>query len=210
MGVVPRLACANPLQSSKPGRYPAHRMPPPLPASNRPLAPRCSTGFTLIELLIVMAIVAILVSLALAVHRHARARGLEATALSTLTAINQAQFAYMQTCGKQRYAPTLVSLGVVPPGYTSAFLSPDLTTSDPLLKGEYVFAMRGTPASEGELTCTNEAPLTSYIVTADPLRPESGAKFFATNTDRVIYADTVTFHEDMPDTGAPQHGTEVK
>jgi prepilin-type N-terminal cleavage/methylation domain-containing protein len=180
------------------------------PVSDRIPSSRSSTGFTLIELLIVMTIVAILVSLALAVHSHARARGIEAAALSALTAINQAQFAYMQTCGKQRYAPTLVSLGVVPPGYSAAFLSPDLTASDPLLKSEYVIAMRGTPASEGELTCTNEAPLTSYMLTADPLRPESGAKFFGSNTDRAIYADAVTFREDMPDTGAPEHGTEVK
>jgi prepilin-type N-terminal cleavage/methylation domain-containing protein len=171
---------------------------------------RSVRGFTLIELLIVMAIVAILVAITLAVHTHARIRGIEAAAVSSLTAINQAQFSFMQTCGKQRYAPTLMSLGVMPQGYDAAFLSPDLTASDPLVKAEYVIEMRGTPAAEGELTCTNEAPLTSYIVTADPLRPESGAKFFGTNTDRYIYADAVTFKEDMPDTGAPSHGMEVK
>jgi prepilin-type N-terminal cleavage/methylation domain-containing protein len=171
---------------------------------------RSSGGFTLIELLIVMSIVAILVSMALAIHRNARTRGIEASAISALTAINQAQFAYMQTCGKQRYAPTLVSLGVVPPGFSAAFLSPDLTASDPLMKSEYVIEMRGTPATEGEQTCTNEVPLTTYVITADPLRPDSGAKYFGTNTDRYIYADAVTYREDMPETGAPEHGTEVK
>jgi prepilin-type N-terminal cleavage/methylation domain-containing protein len=172
--------------------------------------PRSARGFTLIELLIVMAIVAILTSVAFAVYRHARARGVEASAISALTAINQAQFAFMQTCGNQHYAPTLVSLGTAPPGTTDPFLSPDLTQADPLVKSDYVIALRGTPSIDVDRTCTDVAPLSSYALTADPLRPESGARFFGTNTDRYIYVDTVTFSEDMPEAGAPEHGTEVK
>ena len=33
---------------------------------------------------------------------------------------------------------------------------------------------------------------------------------FGTNADRVIYADTATFAGNMPERGAPGHGTEVK
>jgi prepilin-type N-terminal cleavage/methylation domain-containing protein len=176
-----------------------------------PLSPRRSSrGFTLIELLIVMAIVAILVATAMAAYGTYRVRGLEAAAVSALSAINQAQFAFMQTCGRHNYAPTLASLGTAPPGSESAFLSPDLAASDPLEKSEYLIEMRGTPAIDAELACTGVAPLSSYIVTADPLRPSTGARYFATNTDRFIYGDAVTFREDMPDTGAPGHGTEVK
>jgi len=63
-------------------------------------------GSPLIELLIVVAIVGILASFGMAVYRHARVRGGEVGAIAALTAINQAQFAFAQACGNQRYAPT--------------------------------------------------------------------------------------------------------
>jgi prepilin-type N-terminal cleavage/methylation domain-containing protein len=168
-------------------------------------------GFTLIELLIVVAIVGLLATAAMVGYGHARIRSAEAAAVTALTAINQAQFAYMQTCGRQRYAPTLVNLGTPPPGDVRGFVSPDLATADPLLKSGYVFTLSGTPAVEGEQTCTGAAPLETYRLTADPAQPgRSGTQFFGTNTDRIIYADTVTFAPDMPETGAPGHGREIR
>jgi hypothetical protein len=49
-------------------------------------------------------------------------------------------------------------------------------------------------------------------VTAEPVRPGlSGNRFFATNTDRVLYEDAEkTFAADMPEKGAPSHGAELK
>jgi hypothetical protein len=49
-------------------------------------------------------------------------------------------------------------------------------------------------------------------VTADPLTPGvSGTRFFATNTDRVVYEDAdKTFAPDMPERGEPSHGVEMK
>ena len=38
----------------------------------------------------------------------------------------------------------------------------------------------------------------------------SGSLFFGTNTDRVVYSDTSTFAGNMPETGPPGHGSEVK
>ena len=92
------------------------------------------SGFTIIEILIVMALIGVVSSLAVIGVGHARVRAAETAALASLHTINQAQFAYMQACGNQAYAPTLVSLGTPPPGSDSAFLSPDLTQSDPLQK----------------------------------------------------------------------------
>jgi hypothetical protein len=62
------------------------------------------------------------------------------------------------------------------------------------------------------LTCTGQTPVESYQVTADPVRPGlSGNRFFATNTDRVLYQDAEkTFATDMPEKGAPTHGAEMK
>jgi prepilin-type N-terminal cleavage/methylation domain-containing protein len=167
-------------------------------------------GFTLIELLIVMTIVALLATVAMVGYRYARTRSLEAAVVTSLTAINHAQFAYMQTCGRQRYAPTLVALGAPAPGNDQGFVSPDLAVSDPLEKSGYVFTLTGTEATEGEQTCTGAVPLERYRLTADPTHTGDSARFFGTNTDRVIYHDAATFAEDMPETGAPGHGTEIK
>lgn len=167
-------------------------------------------GFTLIELLMVIAIVGVVAALATAGYRHARASGSEAAAIAGLMAINQAQFTFSQTCGNQRYSPTLAGLGVPAPTTGQAFLSADMIT-DPVIQSGYEFVMSGTAVPDAPPACNGLAPVTTYRVTADPTMPGlSGVRFFGTNTDRVVYADTVTFTKDMPETGAPGHGTEVK
>lgn len=166
-------------------------------------------GFTLVELLIVMAIVGILAALATAGYRLVRVRGAEAAAISAMGAVNQAQFAFSQTCGDQRYSPTLKGLGTPSPVTGQVFLSPDMT-ADPAIKSGYVFALEGTAALEAPPTCNGLPPVISYKLTADPATPGTGARFFGTNADRVIYADTATFAGNMPERGAPGHGTEVK
>ena len=168
-------------------------------------------GFTLLELLIVLAIVAILLSIAAVVYQQGRIRGGEAAAIAALDAINQSQFAYMQTCGRQRYAPTLGELGKPIPGTSSAFLSPDLAREgEEVLKSGYIFRMSGTPVPDAPKTCTGAVPVSGYKVTADPAVPGvAGEHHFATNTDRVIFEDAKSFHPEMPETGAPGHGREI-
>jgi hypothetical protein len=163
-----------------------------------------------VGLLIVMAIVAVIVAIGMAGYRHARTSGTEAAAIAGLAAINQAQFAFSQTCGDQRYSPTLAGLGVPAPTTGQAFLSADMTM-DPLVKSGYQYLLSGTADLNGRPACNGVIPVTGYVVTADPTMPGvGGVRFFATNTDRVIYADTATFTSDMPERGAPGHGTEVK
>jgi prepilin-type N-terminal cleavage/methylation domain-containing protein len=172
---------------------------------------RNSDGFTLLEMLVVAAIVAVLAAAAMVGYRQSKIRAGEASTISTLRSLNQAQFLFMQSCGKQRYASTLVTLGTPAPGDEHAFVSADLAVSDPLVKSGYIIKMTGTEATEGEQTCTGSVPLTSYKITADPEIPGiSGTHFYGTNGDRVIYSDLQTFQNDMPETGPPGHGAEIK
>jgi prepilin-type N-terminal cleavage/methylation domain-containing protein len=167
-------------------------------------------GFTLIELIIVVAIVGVLASISMGIYLHARTQGHEASAIGTLVAVNQGQFAFAQACGNQRYATTFVALATPMPSTGSAFISPDLA-ADPLIKTGYQFAMGGTPLNLEYKSCTGEPLLEHYFVTADPLQPGvSGARFFGTNADRVLFADAVTFVGNMPETGPPSHGIESK
>ena len=168
-------------------------------------------GFTLIELLVVVAIIGILAALAMAGYQQARARAAEASAISSLRAITVAQSAFAQTCGNQRYAPTLTSLGTPAPSSNEPFLSPDLTGSDTIQKSGYRITMAGTPAPDAEPACNGSAPVAGYQVTADPVNPGiSGVRYFGTNSDATIYADAATFAGNMPETGAPGHGTELR
>jgi prepilin-type N-terminal cleavage/methylation domain-containing protein len=173
--------------------------------------PRNARGFTLIELLIVLAIIGIISAVAMAQYRGARVRGNEVSAIASLNAINQAQFAFAQSCGAQRYAPTLVSLGTPMPTTGQAFLSLDLTAADPLAKSGYQVAMGGTAVSDSGLTCIGVAGMAGYQVAADPINPgASGIRYFGTNTDRAVFEDTATFTGNMPETGNPGHGIELR
>ena len=172
---------------------------------------RDSRGFTLVELLIVLAIVGVLATLAMANYSYARIRAAEASAIASMTAINQAQAAYAQTCGHQRFAPRLTSLGKPNPGTNVAFLSPDLTTGDVVEKSGYRIAMEGPEVAEAALTCTGETPVEAYHVIADPLAPGvTGQRFFGTNIDLIVYENAETFEGNMPDVGPPPSGQETK
>ena len=172
--------------------------------------PAASRGFTLVELIIVVAIVGILASISMGVFLHARAQGNEASAVVTLVAVNQGQFAFAQACGNQHYAATLAALATPMPSTGSAFLSPDLSM-DPLIKSGYQFAMGGTPLNLEYKSCTGEPLLEHYFVTADPLHAGiSGVRFFGTNVDRIVFADGASFAGNMPETGPPTHGAESK
>ncbi len=171
---------------------------------------RDSRGFTLVELLLVMLILGILMTISVANYRQARLRGSEASAISSLVAINQAQFTYMQTCGRQKFAPNLTALGKPHPGSDAAFLSPDLTGADEVIKSGYRFLMEGPEAADQVQTCTGDVAVDAYHVTADPVvSGTTGNRFFGTNTSFVIYEALESFTGKMPDAGAPATGTEV-
>jgi prepilin-type N-terminal cleavage/methylation domain-containing protein len=175
--------------------------------------PTGSRGFTLIELLVVVAIVGILLAIAMAGYRYAKVRGNEAAAITALQAINQAQTSFAITCGNQRYAPTLSSLGIPVPRTGQAFLSPDMTAADEVEKSGYLFTMSGTEPIEVDdhRTCNDVKAVLGYRATADPVQPGlSGVRYFGTNTSRVIFWSDKPFGDEMPERGDPPHGSEVR
>jgi prepilin-type N-terminal cleavage/methylation domain-containing protein len=172
---------------------------------------RDSRGFTLIELLLVTLILGILLTIAMANYRGARLRAAEVSAVSAMGAINQAQFAFMQTCGQQRFAPKLTSLGKANPGTSAPYLSPDLTSAEEVIKSGYRIVMGGTEVTEPIQTCTGETPLEAYHITADPVAPGvTGHRYFGTNINLVVYEHTESLVDKMPDRGSPTLGQEVK
>ena len=149
-----------------------------------------------------MAVVAVLLSISIGAYRNARMLGAEGSAIAAIEAINQAQFAYMQTCGHQHFAPTLVELGLPVPGTDKGFLSPDLTYAEQVRKSGYILQMAGSEIEIDVKACTGNKPASGYQVTADPTVPGStGLRYFGSNVDRIIFEGNETFTGKMPERG---------
>jgi prepilin-type N-terminal cleavage/methylation domain-containing protein len=172
---------------------------------------RSSRGFTLVEVLMVLAIAGIVLAIVVGAQRRARMAGNEAAAISALEAINSAQAIFKAVCGAERYAPDLPSLGLPVPSSGQPFLTPDLTAGVEVVKAGYVVRMAGEPIPEAPPACNGAQRAVGYQATADPLpSAPSGARYFGTNTSRAIYEHTETLTGQMPETGPPPVGRELR
>ena len=115
-------------------------------------------GMTLIELLIVIIILGILLTVAVAALFRARVSSNEASAIAGLRAVYSAQFAYTAGCGRGNYATNLTDLTIPPPGGTEGYLSPDLGGSNNPERNGYRFNVRPAPGGMAGLADCHGSP----------------------------------------------------
>jgi hypothetical protein len=141
-----------------------------------------------------------------------QARGNDASAIGSLRAIAAAQWQFALTCGNMRYATVLPDLARPIPATGEAFLSPDLTSADTFEKSGYIFKMTGKPLEDVPPACNGAPVAAGYAATADPVRPGvTGGYYYGVNADRILYVDEKeTFTENLPESGAAGHGSEIK
>ena len=141
-------------------------------------------GFSLIELLIVVAIILIIAAIAIPNLLRARMQANEASAVSSLHALNTAEISYATLFPTVGFAPSLLALGdggTAPCAGTSdasCYIDSSLASGT---KSGYSFSY--TP----DLTTT---PALHYSVTADPLtRGVSGQRGFYSSEKNVTRAN---------------------
>lgn len=170
-------------------------------------------GFTLIDMLFVIALIGLLSALALPSLTRARSAAQSAAAVGTIRTIGSAQLTFAITCGLGFYAPDLPTLGINPPGSADSFLSDDLASATTVIKSGYSFTVGATPLPGAPATCNGlaaGAAAPGYVVLGDTLDPSAMPRFFASNSDGVIYEHDLTLNGVMPEFGAPAAGAPFK
>src|SRR5689334_19876754 len=146
-------------------------------------------GFTLIELLIVVAMIAVLATIAFPIMLRARITANEGAAVAALRTIHSAQASYASACGSGGYAQTLEDLALAPPGSPVGFIQEPYTTNGVTMQGYYANVMAASGAStvvSSLSTCNGSADdaMTSFVAERHAVSVgETGMRSFAIDTE---------------------------
>lgn len=150
-------------------------------------------GFTLIELLIVVAMIAVLATIAFPILLRARISSNEGVAVASLRTIHSAQAAYASTCGAGGYAQTLEDLELEPPGAAVGFIQEPYTTNGVIVNGYYANLMAADGAGtmlDSSDTCNGSTmdAVTSFVAERHAVSVgETGVRSFAIDTQGTMY-----------------------
>jgi type II secretory pathway pseudopilin PulG len=169
---------------------------------------RNARGFAMIDVIFVCGIIGLLCSIVLPKLALARQSAGSASAIGSMRAINSAQLTFALTCAGGFYAPTLTALGTAPPGSNEAYITPELGAADTVTKAGYIIKVAAVPYAGGPPTC-NGLGLgetgQGFVATADPSQVDN-TRFFATNSNAMIFEDNVSLFGVMPELGEPASG----
>jgi len=149
-----------------------------------------SSGFSLVELLIVVAIILIIAAIAIPNLVRSRIAANEASAVSTLRMLNNAEVTFALTFSSG-YTENFTRLGPPPAGTQADFNRADLV--DPVLAGlgagggATSFTKSGYTFAYTPIGGSTIGAVTSYQITSDPqIRGSSGQRSFFTNEPLLI------------------------
>ena len=144
---------------------------------------RKANGFSLIELLIVVAIILIIAAIAIPNLLRARISANEASAVSSIRTIQQAELSYTTSYPSNGYAAQLANLGganpCVPTPTNACLIDQSLAGGT---KAGYAFTAAGGNPVNGANT--------TYVIGAAPISfNQSGVRLFCSTEDNVIRWD---------------------
>jgi len=149
-------------------------------------------GFTLIELLIVVAMIAVLASIAFPLLLRARVSANEGAAVASLRTIHSAQAAFASTCGGGGYAQTLDDLARPAMGSTVGFVQEPYVKNGVIQSGYVANVM----ASSGSMkildaldTCNGAGDtMAGFVAERHPVSVGvTGVRSFAVETQGTLY-----------------------